>query len=641
MTTLRPRLMATYAHRFPTLARRRMQRTQTQQALSGTYIGTDPDGGPVALDESARSRHMHVIGTTGSGKTTLLKRMVLADALQGHGAIVVDPWGSHQGSLFYEILEALLEAGLVAAGRVHVIDFNVRTHCVPLNFLARFDDTDISVLAAALLQAIERVWNEDTHDKPTTRSILKASLMACAERGLPMTSVKELFDPLDRNGFRAETVTRLNNEYARDEIERLHLLSLDTRNARDFRAEVIGPLNRINEFLSTDAIRATLGVVDKPHEPRRTLDLLEIMNKGDVLLVNLQHGPFASEADCTLFGALLLRYLFLLASRRTHYTPYYCYIDECHRFLTGDIANILAEIRKFGVGMVLAHQFLSQLGKPDDLIYQALINCTEIKTVFRVKDPLEAQRLAEMVLPLNTERPLATSVRPTVIGHRRVKLASRSKTHSASETDSEGWGESETISHSTSWSSSTARGTTRGKTYGTGTSSGSARSSGSGAFSATGEGTSTTMTPQRTILGPNADNAEWTPYPTAEGVNENASRGTSVNASRTDSTGQSESWSTAESHSLVESDSTATTDGVSFGRSSMYATARTTGTAAQTGEAEAFEPVYADLPSSFHTLESERYRAGAILGALPVGRCVLNLNNRSIVLTVPPPKRSS
>ena len=43
-----------------------------------------------------------------------------------------------------------------------------------------------------------------------------------------------------------------------------------------------------------------------------------------------------SEADSALLGALLLRYVFLLASRRTNREPWFLYIDECHRYLTGD-----------------------------------------------------------------------------------------------------------------------------------------------------------------------------------------------------------------------------------------------------------------------------------------------------------------
>jgi DNA helicase HerA-like ATPase len=44
--------------------------------------------------------------------------------------------------------------------------------------------------------------------------------------------------------------------------------------------------------------------------------------------------------------------------------PFFIYVDEFQNFTTLAIANMLSELRKFGVGMVLAHQYLHQL-EPD------------------------------------------------------------------------------------------------------------------------------------------------------------------------------------------------------------------------------------------------------------------------------------
>ena len=41
--------------------------------------------------------------------------------------------------------------------------------------------------------------------------------------------------------------------------------------------------------------------------------------------------------------------------------PFYIYIDEFQNFTTLALANMLSELRKFGVGAVLAHQYLHQL----------------------------------------------------------------------------------------------------------------------------------------------------------------------------------------------------------------------------------------------------------------------------------------
>lgn len=618
MTKLtRKRSPESYAAKFPALARRRGPISRARD-FSLVKLGHDHDGCPVYLEEAARLEHSLTVGSTGSGKTTYYKNLALQDFRRGRGGIIIDPHGSHPGSLYNALIDELAYDGFFETGRVHLIDPNIRTHVVPINFLAPLPDTDISVLADALLQAVERVWgDEDTHEKPTIRTVLKATFMALAELGLPLTDAKLLFDPHDRSGFRARAIAQLTNEYARDEIERLHITALDERSKRDFRAEVVGPINRINEFTSCDAIRALLGVVDEAGQSRRTLDILEIMNKGDILLVNAQHGAAVSEADTDLLGALLLRYVFLLASRRTNLEPFFIFVDECHRYLTGDIPSLLAEARKFRLAMHLALQFMAQAGRPDDLIYQALLNSTEIKTIFRVKSPEEAERLAPFVISLDLERPVAASVRPTVVGHRRVSLSSRA----SSTQEAVSAGQAETIGEMHAITEMHSRGTAVGTM--------SATSAGSGEFSAMGDSTGMVMAPAATMFGPNAPNATFFPFPTSESSGQSSSQGSSVQSAMSSGVSEVEIESHGEAETYARSHARTTSQ------------ARSRGTSESSGQHEAFEPVYADLPSAWHSKEHELHKAGELLRCLPVGRAFVAWRGNRVCISIPPPKRQS
>ncbi len=53
--------------------------------------------------------------------------------------------------------------------------------------------------------------------------------------------------------------------------------------------------------------------------PDNTLDLLDIIDHGHILLVDLQHGPAVDEAATDLLGKIILRYLFLLMKHRRPY----------------------------------------------------------------------------------------------------------------------------------------------------------------------------------------------------------------------------------------------------------------------------------------------------------------------------------
>ena len=50
------------------------------------------------------------------------------------------------------------------------------------------------------------------------------------------------------------------------------------------------------------------------------------------------------------------------------------YIDEFHSFTTEALADMLSELRKYGLGMVLAHQHTSQL---DRTVFEAIFGTDE------------------------------------------------------------------------------------------------------------------------------------------------------------------------------------------------------------------------------------------------------------------------
>ena len=578
-----------YAAKYPALARRRagsgVRRDYTRVSLGHTEAGEE-----IFLDERPRLEHLHAIGATGSGKTTFLAHLALQDFRRGRGGIVLDPHGSHPDSLYHTLLASLDAAGFTTTGRVHLLDPNITSHVVAFNPLASLPDTDPAVIADAMLEAFERAWgDEDTHAKPTIRSVLKATFTALCELNLPLTAAKSLYDPIDRYGLRARVITRLESTYARDELERLHETALDEKSHRDFRAEVRGPINRINEFVSSRAIELMLGEVDRS----RTLDLLDIMDRGHILLVNLQHGTAVSAANTQLLGALLLRYVFLLAGSRRNREPFFVTIDECHRYLTGDVPNLLAEVRKNGIAMILAHQYLAQLGKSEDVIAQALLNSTEIKAVFRVKSPAEAQQLAEMVVPLDLETPVQLLTKPTVIGQELTQLKSMSRARHRAES------RSAAETHSVSESSGVSSGSMIGM----------AESIATG--DSTGQGVGQVFTPEQ----------GWLELPEllSQSDSTSAAQSRMQAASKNSSTSESTSRATGEAH------------GISRARGSA------SGASAAEGAHEAFKAIYADLPSAVHGKENLLYRAGELIRMLPPGRAFIAFRGKSTLVTVPPP----
>ena len=79
-----------------------------------------------------------------------------------------------------------------------------------------------------------------------------------------------------------------------------------------------------------------------------------------VLLVNVSKGQLG-EDSAHLIGGLIVSTSALAAFSRAEAQPetrrpFFVYLDEFQNFTTLMLANMMSELRKYGVGLTLAHQ---------------------------------------------------------------------------------------------------------------------------------------------------------------------------------------------------------------------------------------------------------------------------------------------
>jgi hypothetical protein len=594
-------------------ARRTRVATRATPLVDSTalILGRNERDDVVAFARRARLQHAHVIGVPHSGKSKFLEHCIRQDIDAGLGVCVIDPHGHHPDSLFRSTLSWLGERRLHHPRPVHVLDLNADTHTIGFNPLALPSPrTAISMVVAAALEAIERIWgDEDSHEKPTLRRALKGTLTVLTELGLTLADAPLLLDPDDAQGFRAWARAHVRNSTGQAFLARLDRLAR-SRNGNDFDQEVIGPQNRLAELLDTPMIRTILG------QTQNVLDFEAIFREGHILLVNLGSVEDAPDTAGDMFGRLLVRSLFFHAKRRASpEPPMFLYADECQRYLSGDVPNLLAESRKFGLGAVLAHQYLAQLGKPDDLLRQAVLNVPNFKAVFRLRYPADARELAETVIRLDHEMPVKASIRPTVVGHRRVRMGSESRgsqttrgtgrARSTGETDARGYSIS-TIEADTEMTGTTTvelSGTSTGTTFGQ------------------------MMEPAQGFFTPQPGVANVGPFMPGPVIRNRGLFARPVVLSQNTGEGESESQSTASGTSVVSGHTSAVAETESRikARSQAESTSEqeSFGESHTAGWSEAFEPVYADLPASFHGLDKVTAMAGEFLMGLATGRaCV-------------------
>jgi hypothetical protein len=460
--------------------------------------------------------------------------------------------------------------------------------------------------------------------------VLTATFAALAELKLTLVEAPFLLDRKDRHGLRVRAIAEVADRYTRDELQRLHELSLDERRRHDFDLEVVGPINRIARFVRPSAIRGMIGQTD------RVIDLRDAMDSGHIVLCNLSGGSRVYERDADLLGRLLVRALFFHAKRRrAPDRPFFIYLDECHRYLSGDLENILAESRKYGLGTVLAHQRLAQLAVDDDNMLAAVRNATNLKVVFRIKDPVEAEELAHAVVPLDLEIPVKSLVKPTVVGHRRIKLGSQSTSEQVATTDavtnSRGSSESYTESYGESEGVSNANSESISESEALSAMDASSRSD----LSGVGENISSAdmLTPGQGVFGSPtvigmSEGTGLTSH-TASGIASSSAHGRTAGSARasgsTHATSHASAWG--------ESTSRGTSRATSVGRAATRGTDRTQGTS------EALEPILGDLPSAVHGKDNVLYMSAQTLRNLPTGQAFVNYVGQAgmvpVLLTVP------
>ena len=354
-----PEIDLSFLERMPAIPAAKMRldarRSARSKARARAIVLGALDDAPFAIDAMARQQHVYMLGGTGTGKSTLMLNMIHQDMKAGRGVILIDP----HGDLWEKALKLVPANRMQDLVLVHPTD---PRGAFTMNVLERLgDDTEgeHSRIINELLDFLKRSqWRE----------------------------VPEAFGPMFENYFRNGLQLLLGSEgdqasildfqrvFSDDSYRRKLLDKCPNKEVVSFWRDIIARAD-YEAKLSNHApyiVCKMAPITGNPHLRRilganhSSLDFGKVIAEQQICLINLAQPHLSKEASRFLGGLITAR---LVASAKVTQVALpddqrkraNVYMDEFQTYISAGLADGLAEVRKYGLNLVLANQSLSQL----------------------------------------------------------------------------------------------------------------------------------------------------------------------------------------------------------------------------------------------------------------------------------------
>ena len=317
-------------------------------------------GFPFGIRLADRLMHLYITGQTGTGKSALLHNLAHQDAQHGIGFCLIDPHGD-------------LAADLAAQLSVKHRYWNVADPASPYGYnpLTHVSAAYRPLVTSGLIDTLKKQWSDAWGAR--MEHLLRYAILALLET--PHTDIRDIVRLYVDKEFRRSVVGNVNDEQVHYFWTR-EFPNMNYKNAVDGVAPIA---NKLGAFLANPVVRKA---VCEPDEPLR---FRQIMDQGEILIVNLAKGRLGSDS-ANVFGGLIVS-SFMNAAFSRHdlpeheRRPFMLYVDEFHSFTTSVFAGMLSETRKYGLGLTLAHQHIVQT---DNEVFEAVLGNVGSLMVFRV-----------------------------------------------------------------------------------------------------------------------------------------------------------------------------------------------------------------------------------------------------------------
>jgi len=311
------------------------------------------------ISSRVRRFHTYVVGLTGRGKSKFLQNCLVQDILAGRGCAVIDPHGDLAKDVLRSLISEDFFSNKASFDRLVYVAPRRRDYIIPFNVLARPDpQMETYEVAQRVISAFMRTWARTLLEPPRFQQIMRAALAVLVETGETLCNLYRL---LTDDVFRADRLDRIPDPKVAADSQSFFTNEFDQW-GRERTKMMSSTTNKVSALTDNPSTFFMLG------QKENHLNIRQIMDDGKVLFVDL--GDCDDETK-RLFGTLIVTGFEQAALSRARApidarTPYYLYIDEfqdfaCHPGAAETFSQMLSQVRKFGLHMILANQSIAQL----------------------------------------------------------------------------------------------------------------------------------------------------------------------------------------------------------------------------------------------------------------------------------------
>ncbi len=313
------------------------------------------------ISQQVRKFHTYVVGLTGRGKSKFLQNCLLQDIRSGKGCAIIDP----HGDLAKETLCSLAAEGWFNDPsnfeRILYVAPRRRDYIVPFNVLKRPDtETETYEICQRVIASFMRTWAKTLQEPPRFQQVMRSSLAALVETKGTLCNLYQL---LTQDDYRSNILEQIPDLKVKQDCLTFFKNEFDLW-GRDRPKIMASTTNKVSALTDNPNLFYMLG------QQENKLDIRKIMDDGKVLMADL--GDCDDETK-RLFGTLLVTGFEQAALSRARApqdkrNPYYLYIDEfqdfaCQPGAAETFSQMLSQVRKFGLHLILANQSIAQLNQ--------------------------------------------------------------------------------------------------------------------------------------------------------------------------------------------------------------------------------------------------------------------------------------